>query len=181
MPSPIKVLFISYDGLTDPLGQSQVLPYLEGLSRAGYEITVLSAEKRENFARRAPVIRARLEARGLHWAYIFYTKKPPVFSTLWDLRQMRRRAIQLHRQSPFALLHCRSYLSALWGNIFSADGKCPLFLICGAFGPMNGWKGASGICASRFLNGFTAILKTRKKTFCKKQLTPLASPTKPNR
>ena len=27
-----KVVFLSYDGITDPLGQSQVLPYLLGLS-----------------------------------------------------------------------------------------------------------------------------------------------------
>ena len=26
-----KILYISYDGMTDPLGQSQVIPYLVGL------------------------------------------------------------------------------------------------------------------------------------------------------
>ena len=28
-----KALFLSYDGLTDPLGQSQVLPYLRIISK----------------------------------------------------------------------------------------------------------------------------------------------------
>ena len=27
-----KVVFLSYDGITDPLGQSQILPYLFGIS-----------------------------------------------------------------------------------------------------------------------------------------------------
>jgi len=40
-----SVLFISYDGMTDPLGQSQVLPYLCGLSALGWDITLMSAEK----------------------------------------------------------------------------------------------------------------------------------------
>ena len=44
-----KILFLSYDGMTDPLGQSQVIPYLEGLSKSGYGITILSFEKKERF------------------------------------------------------------------------------------------------------------------------------------
>ena len=43
------VLYISYDGMTDPLGQSQVIPYLTGLAKRGHRITVLSCEKRHHF------------------------------------------------------------------------------------------------------------------------------------
>ena len=45
----MNVLFISYDGMTDPLGQSQVIPYLQGLSKAGYDIFLLSCEKKQVF------------------------------------------------------------------------------------------------------------------------------------
>lgn len=41
-----QVLYISYDGMTDPLGQSQVLPYLVGLSKEGFQFTLVSCEKR---------------------------------------------------------------------------------------------------------------------------------------
>lgn len=41
-----KVLYVSYDGLTDPLGQSQILPYLVGLTKKGFAFTVVSFEKR---------------------------------------------------------------------------------------------------------------------------------------
>ena len=44
MPRP-KVLYISYDGLTDPLGQSQILPYVTELSRQGFSFVLLSCEK----------------------------------------------------------------------------------------------------------------------------------------
>ena len=43
--TPKKILFISYDGMTDPLGQSQAIPYLAGLSAFGYEFTILSCDK----------------------------------------------------------------------------------------------------------------------------------------
>ncbi len=39
-----KALFIMYDGLTDPLGQSQVLPYLKELSK-NYRFDVIGFEK----------------------------------------------------------------------------------------------------------------------------------------
>ena len=44
-----QVLYISYDGMTDSLGQSQVIPYLKGLSKKGYQFTIISCEKKENF------------------------------------------------------------------------------------------------------------------------------------
>ena len=48
-----KVLYITYDGMTDPLGQSQVLPYLVGLSEKGYKFTILSFEKKERLCPRS--------------------------------------------------------------------------------------------------------------------------------
>ena len=45
------ILFISYDGMTDPLGQSQVIPYLAGLCKFGYRFTILSCDKQDRYAR----------------------------------------------------------------------------------------------------------------------------------
>ena len=41
----MKVIYLTYDGLTDSLGQSQILPYLKGLSNLGNDITIISFEK----------------------------------------------------------------------------------------------------------------------------------------
>jgi hypothetical protein len=43
-----NILYIAYDGMTDPLGQSQVLPYISGLSKLGYQFTLISCEKPEH-------------------------------------------------------------------------------------------------------------------------------------
>ena len=42
-----KVLYITYDGILEPLGQSQVLNYLEKLSE-DHEITLMSIEKKQD-------------------------------------------------------------------------------------------------------------------------------------
>ena len=43
------ILYLSYDGMTDPLGQSQVLPYIIGLTKAGYSFHLVSFEKPDRY------------------------------------------------------------------------------------------------------------------------------------
>ena len=108
-----KVLYTTYDGLTDPLGRSQVLPYLAGLSARGHRISIQSFEKpqREREASVAELCRAA----GIEWHPLPYHKRPPVLSSLYDLGAMKRTALKLHRQERFDLVHCRSYLPAKAG------------------------------------------------------------------
>ena len=110
-----KVLYISYDGMTDPLGQSQVIPYLRGLADEGYIITLISFEKKERLDKNHSLISGILTEKNITWVPLLYTKRPPVFSTLWDVSRLISRATQLHRSQNFAIVHCRSYISALAG------------------------------------------------------------------
>ena len=110
-----RVLYLSYDGMCDPLGGSQVLPYLFGLARRGHKITLISFEKPDRPAeQRAAVMKSCADA-GIAWRPLPYRKRPPVLSTMADVMKMTRLAAQLHRQTPFDIVHCRSYLSALVG------------------------------------------------------------------
>ena len=36
-----KILYITYDGLLDPLGKSQILPYILGLQERGFELRIV--------------------------------------------------------------------------------------------------------------------------------------------
>src|SRR5687767_6420174 len=110
-----KVLYISYDGLTDPLGQSQVLPYIVGLSRLGYQFTVISCEKPERFDKGKLVIEEICRANKITWEPLLYHKKPPVISTIRDIIQIRKLAFQLHKNHQFSIVHCRSYIASLVG------------------------------------------------------------------
>jgi glycosyltransferase involved in cell wall biosynthesis len=110
-----NVLYLSYDGMTDPLGQSQVLPYLAGLSKKGFHFTLISFEKPDRYAEEKSRIEALCIEHNILWKPLVYTKNPPVLSTLLDIRKMKRTAFLLHREKNFQLVHCRSYISALVG------------------------------------------------------------------
>ena len=107
------ILFISYDGMTDPLGQSQVIPYLAGLTRFGYRFTVLSCEKPKNYSEHKNEIRALLESFCIKWVPVPYHKKPPVLSTIYDVYLLERKAVQLHKKEEFDLVHTRPGIPVL--------------------------------------------------------------------
>jgi glycosyltransferase involved in cell wall biosynthesis len=110
-----KILYISYDGMTDPLGQSQVLPYLAGLTRLGYQFHLISFEKPDRYDKFREHIGRICHEAGIVWHPLKYTSKPPVISTLKDVRKMRRLAADLHTEHQFDVVHCRSYIAALVG------------------------------------------------------------------
>ena len=111
-----KSLFLSYDGLTDPLGQSQVLPYLEGLSKE-FKIYIISFEKKERYDAQKDAILKKCEKAGIIWCPLMYHKNPPVLSTLFDIYQMYALSRRLILGKAINLVHARSYISglvALW-------------------------------------------------------------------
>ena len=110
-----KILFISYDGMTDPLGQSQVIPYLQGLSKNGFPIFLLSCEKENAFAENKAVVDQMLEGYNIQWMPLGYTKKPPVISTLIDIIKLRKAAKRIHRQHKIDMVHTRPGIPALVG------------------------------------------------------------------
>ena len=111
----MQILYITYDGLTDPLGQSQIIPYLSGLSNAGYKITILSCEKKDKFNKNHETIAAILEKHSISWHYVSYNKRPPIAATLWDLYRLKKTANKLHKENVFKIVHCRSYIASLIG------------------------------------------------------------------
>ena len=110
-----NVLYLSYDGMTDPLGQSQVLPYIFGLTKKGFTFHLISFEKKDRFEKHGGTIRQKCEENGVIWYPLSYTKTPPLLSTVYDVRRMKKLAIKLHHKNNFIIVHCRSYLSAMVG------------------------------------------------------------------
>ena len=80
------VLYLSYDGMLEPLGQSQVLAYLERLA-ADHRIHLISFEKPADLADhpRLAAMRARIAAAGLVWHPLTYHKRPSALATAWDI------------------------------------------------------------------------------------------------
>lgn len=110
-----RVLFISHDGLTDPLGGSQILPYMSGLSKLGHQISILSCDKPHRYEANGTTIKQLCEEANIHWHTVKYHNKPPILSTIMDLRSLTSKAIQLHKERPFDIVHCRGYIPSLIG------------------------------------------------------------------
>jgi glycosyltransferase involved in cell wall biosynthesis len=110
-----NVLYITYDGLTDPLGQSQILPYVLELSRQGFKFVLLSCEKPDVYEKNKAIIEKLLLGTDVEWVPIFYTKNPPILSTLYDYWRLKRKTISLHVANNFQIIHCRSYIPSMIG------------------------------------------------------------------
>ncbi len=128
--APMGVLWISHDGALDPLGQSQVLPYMLGLSGSGQRLTLLSFEKPAALADPARVARveAACRAANIRWVPLTYHRWPPVVSTLWDMVRGFWTGWRLIRQERIQVIHARSYVPACLGTLLKqATGARMIF------------------------------------------------------
>lgn len=101
--------------MTDPLGQSQVIPYLQGLSKAGYTIFLLSCEKKQVFLQNKAAIQQLMDSSRIIWIPLNYTKTPPVISTLIDIFKLRKAARKIHLENNLDMVHTRPGVPALVG------------------------------------------------------------------
>jgi glycosyltransferase involved in cell wall biosynthesis len=63
----MRALYISHVGMTEPLGQSQVLPYLRGVAASGVDLRIFSFEKSGTTPEAIEAQRVRMVADGLRW------------------------------------------------------------------------------------------------------------------
>ncbi|MCX6270208.1 MAG: glycosyltransferase [Bacteroidetes bacterium] len=111
----MKVLFLSYDGLTDPLGRSQILPYLQGLSKEGRQFHVLSCEKVETYRIHRETVAAICRHYGIEWTWLPFPENKGMLSQFRLLRDFTRLALAIAMKEKTGLVHCRSYPAALTG------------------------------------------------------------------
>ncbi len=107
-----KILYLSYDGLTDPLGKSQILPYIKELSKDGYEYHIISFEKPDRYRKNGEAVRQELAPFPVKWHPEEFTSSPPFISKFRDLKVFRQSAENLCKEYEIQLIHCRSYVSA---------------------------------------------------------------------
>ncbi|MFO7977742.1 MAG: glycosyltransferase [Bacteroidales bacterium] len=110
-----RILYISYDGMTDALGRSQVIPYLEGLSRKGYSFHVISCEKPDVYQDQRSVVERIFQQSGIGWTPLKFSTELGGLSKVYDIHQMKKAAVILHRQHAFDAVHCRSYMASFAG------------------------------------------------------------------
>ena len=70
--------------MTDPLGQSQVLPYIILLSKKNYNFHLVSYEKTDRYSKYHSLIEKICVDNKIQWYPLKYNKKPPILSTFFD-------------------------------------------------------------------------------------------------
>ncbi len=117
---PRSILFISYDGLTDPLGQSQILPYLLGLDSKGHQISILSCEKEVAYKKRLQEVKGLIEPSKIKWHYLPYKNSPPLISTYFLIKDLKQKALEISSKEKVKIVHCRSLIPAMIGAFLKA-------------------------------------------------------------
>ncbi|SFR98927.1 glycosyltransferase [Sphingomonas jatrophae] len=104
----MTILYLSQNGITEHIGESQIAPYVLGLAAQGYRIHLLTAEKADRSALAADY-RARFDAAGVRWTTIRYHNRPPVLGQLLDLIVMTWTAWRIARREKIVAVHSRSH------------------------------------------------------------------------
>lgn len=114
------VAYVSYDGLLEPLGASQVLPHVLGLAERGFPMSVLSFEKDRDLEDRAAVesVDARLTALGVGWTPFRYHRRPTLPATAYDIAVAVRHLRTVRPQ----VVHARSYVAATMATLGTRGG-----------------------------------------------------------
>ena len=116
-----STLYITYDGLLDPLGASQILPYLYGISEHSGPIHILSFEKPERFAVGRDSLRADLDRRGITWHPLLFSSNAGRWgggiNKAWDFWRMYMRAWYIAARYKIQIVHARSHVAG-WVGLF---------------------------------------------------------------
>lgn len=110
--------------MTDPLGRSQVIPYLIELSKFGHEFHLISFEKKSNH-NEFHSLSALLMAHHIKWLPLIYHKYPPVISTIYDLWVMYRNTLKVISENKIDFIHSRSYPPSLVALTIKKKKKIP--------------------------------------------------------
>jgi len=109
-----RVLYLTRNGLLEPLGQSQVWPYLCGLS-CDHRITLISFEKAEDLldSERFEEMCRQCRRQGIHWVPLRFRLKPRPWAPALAISQLALVALrQWRRRRRPQLVHARSYVPA---------------------------------------------------------------------
>jgi glycosyltransferase involved in cell wall biosynthesis len=111
MSSAPYILYITYDGLMEPLGQSQVFQYLRRLAR-DYRIIVVSYEKAADWADKARFrsLGAEVQGAGIRWIPLRYHRTPLVLGTAGDVILGLLISAYVVLRHRIKIVHARSYI-----------------------------------------------------------------------
>ena len=76
----VHILYLTYDGLTSLIGQSQVWPYLKGLAAVGHQFDVVSFEHEERRKRIGNAVARDVAGSAINWPPCPFRSRPPILA-----------------------------------------------------------------------------------------------------
>jgi glycosyltransferase involved in cell wall biosynthesis len=109
-----EVLYISIDGIMEPLGYSQVFKYLEGLSQ-NYAVNLISFEKKTDLENleRLNVLTKKCDDRNIHWRRLKYRSGFFGLGKLINICNLILAPIYIFITKKVCLVHIRSYMPGI--------------------------------------------------------------------
>lgn len=129
-------LYLTRKGLLEPLGQSQVLAYLRGLS-LDYRITLITYEKDEDRADadRMAAARAECDRLGIRWLPQRLRSRPRVIAPALSMLRMVWLVRREVNGQGARLIHARSYIPAAVARVVSRITGVPFIFDMRALWP----------------------------------------------
>ena len=109
------VMYLTYDGLLDPLGASQILPYVKGIAQSQGRVVVLSFEKAAKAVAGQEQKAKEVKADGIEWKPIRFTAGYGAAGKVWDLLKMYFWAFLLAKKYSVQIIHARGHTAAQVG------------------------------------------------------------------
>jgi glycosyltransferase involved in cell wall biosynthesis len=112
----MRALYVSHNGMLEPLGQSQVLPYLRGLAKRGIEFDLLSYELPESETDAIEALRAELLSNGIRWWPMRRARDPRLQVKVREAARGVLHAITTAARRRPQIVHGRGYLPTAVGD-----------------------------------------------------------------
>jgi len=111
-PSPLRVLYVCYLSLEDPLVHSQVVAYLAGLAERGHVVHLMTFDQPTLTPERSRRLAEDLRRRGIVWHRRRYHKRPSLPATAFDVLAGGLAAARLVRRHRLDAIHARNHMPA---------------------------------------------------------------------
>lgn len=112
---PKEILYLTQDGLLEPLMFSQVVRVIERLAATGRRYRLLSLEKPRDLrdSARVTALQRRLSSAGVSWEYGAFDWSQSTTAAAKNVGFLTRRAVELARKEMLSAIHARSYVAGV--------------------------------------------------------------------
>jgi len=109
-----NILYLSYDGILEPLGQSQILSYLKYISKY-FNISLLTFEKKIDFnnLNNRKYVGECVKQYSIDWHYIIFKKNLFFISSILNIIIGIFEIFKILLKKNITIVHCRGYVSMI--------------------------------------------------------------------